>query len=112
MLLTFRVLRHGFGCVDIVHCFPLPQIKEREYKHPHQIDEVPVQPGDLNRLVSALAIVETGPDSAGDDAEIDHAGRYVQAVKTGNHEKGRAELRCAHRIVPRTHTFMDDELSP
>ena len=47
-----------------------PQIEEREDEHPDEVDEVPVQAGDLDRLVSALAVVEAGRAQApalGDD---------------------------------------------
>src|SRR5216684_6841027 len=89
---------------------PLPQIEEREDKHPDEIDEMPVKPGDFHGRVAALAIIKSGPDSAGNDAQIDHAGRHVQAVKARDHEKRRTELRSAHGIAPRAHAFMNDEL--
>ena len=37
----------------------LPKIEEREDEHPDEIDEVPVQPRDLDRLVGALAVIES-----------------------------------------------------
>src|SRR5690606_39303556 len=84
--------------------FASPQVEEREDEDPDQIDEVPVEPGDLDDLVTTLptreepagASVEiAAQDFPRDDDQKDDADRYVRAVKAGDHEEGGAELRRA-----------------
>src|SRR3977135_2887475 len=89
----------------------LPQIEECEDEYPHQIDEVPIQARDLHGLIGALAVIKSRPDPAGYDSQVDHAGRDVQAVETGDHEKTRSKLWRAPGISPRTDPF-GDELGP
>src|ERR1700730_18057010 len=89
----------------------LPQIEECEDEDPHQIDEMPIQAGDLHGLIGSLAVIKSRPDPARDDSQVNHARRDVQAVETGDHEKTRSELRRAPGVPPRTDAF-GDELGP
>src|SRR5688572_2499619 len=88
-----------------------PEIKQRKDEHPNQIDEVPVQAGDLDDLVISGALVAPLQDPGRNDAQVDHADGDVQSVKAGDHEERRAELRRAPRVAPRTHAFVD-QLAP
>src|SRR3970040_2223188 len=98
--------------LDVRHLGSLPQIENREYEYPNQVDEVPIEPRDLDDLiVAAAALVETVDDAHRDDGQINHAGRDVQPVKPRNHKEGRAELFGAHRVRPAPHA-LGDELGP
>jgi hypothetical protein len=55
----------------------LPEIKECEDEYPHQIDEVPVQAGNLHGLIAAFAVIKSSPNPASYDSQIDHACRDV-----------------------------------
>src|SRR4051812_42635244 len=92
---------------DVFHAFTLPEIEECKDENPHEIDEVPVQARDLHCLVTAFAVVISAPDAARNDAEENAARRHVQAVKAGDHEECRSELRRAPQIAPRAHALMD-----
>src|SRR6266513_6240331 len=97
-------------CGDCVHV-SLPKIKERENAYPHPVDEMPIQAGDLHRLITPLAVIESPPNPQSYHSQVNHARRYVQAVETGDHEETRSELRRAQRIPPGTNSF-PDELGP
>src|SRR2546430_14278630 len=102
-----------FGtCVsgDCVHV-SLPEIKERENEYPHQVDEMPIQAGDLHRLIAALAVIKSAPHPQSYHGQINHARRYVQAVEPGDHKETRSKLGRAQRIPPGTNSF-PDELGP
>ena len=45
---------------------------------------MPVQARDLDRLIRAFAVVETGQHAFGYHGEINHSARHVQAVKAGD----------------------------
>src|SRR5262249_2244809 len=74
-------------------------------------DEMPIQAGDLHGLVAALAVVESPPDPEGYDSQINHTRRDVQAMKSGDHEETRPELRRPPWICPGPDSF-DDDLGP
>src|SRR5215469_4811728 len=98
MLLAFAFFVRGCGCVsrgrfvsgqglvsdgDCVsygccHGLLLPQIEECEDEYPHEIDEMPIQPRDLDSLITSLAVVKSTPYPFSDDAQVDHARRDVQ----------------------------------
>src|SRR5438309_11235253 len=86
---------------DCVHVC-LPKIKERENEYPHQVDEMPVQPGDLHRLIAPLTVIESAPNPQSYDSQVDNARRYVQAVEPGDHKETRSKLCRAQRIPPGT----------
>src|SRR5690606_38903372 len=91
----------------------LPEIEERENEYPDEIDEMPVEPRDLDDLVvAAAALVIAAQHLHRDDDEIDYARGHVHAVKARDHEERGAELLCAHRVAPRPNAFVDDELRP
>jgi hypothetical protein len=47
---------------DVCHAATSPEIKKRKDEHPHEIDEVPVEAGDLDDLVMPFsARKETAP---------------------------------------------------
>src|SRR5438132_1326295 len=71
---------------DCVHVC-LPKIKERENEYPHQVDEMPVQPGDLHRLIAPLTVIKSAPNPQSYDSQVDNTRRYVQAVEPGDHKK-------------------------
>src|SRR5882757_9466237 len=107
MLLAFGTCVSG-GCF---HVSLLPKIKECEDEYPHQIDEMPIQPRNLDGLIAPLAVIKSSPDPASYDSQVNHARRDVQAVETGDHEKRRSKLRRAPGIPPGTNSFRD-ELGP
>ena len=81
---------------------------------------MPVQAHDFDDLVAApaagekarLHVIEmTLPHLSGGDEQKNHADCHVGAVKSCNHEKARAKLRCAHRVAPGTYAFFD-QLGP
>src|SRR6478735_8439264 len=93
-----------------------PEIEQREDEDPDEIDEVPVQAGDLDDLVAALPAREepaallveiAAPDLARDDQQEDHADRDMGAVEAGDHEETRSELLGAPGIAPGTDPFRD-----
>src|SRR5437763_16287686 len=106
LLMLFGTLVSG----DCVHVC-LPKIKECENEYPHQVDEMPVQAGDLHRLIAALAVIKSAPHPQSYHSQVDNARRYVQAVEPGDHEETRSELRRAQRVSPGTNSF-PDELGP
>src|SRR5438128_12448855 len=67
------------------------QVDQREYEHPDEVDEVPIEAGHLNVFVLELA----AGDGDRDDREIDHTNGHVRHVKASNAEEGRAEIRHA-----------------
>ena len=74
------------------------QIEQREDEHPHQIDEVPVQPGHLDavrRRASPRAL------RTAVDGQHDEPGQHVRAVKAGEQEEVAAERRVAPGVVRR-----------
>src|SRR3981081_953870 len=102
MLLTFCMFVSGVCSHGSVHAhLQLPQIKECEDEYPPQIDEVPVQAGDLHGLIAALAVIKSRPDPAGYDSQVNHARRDVQAVETGDHEERRTKLTHALAVPQR-----------
>ncbi|MNR56044.1 hypothetical protein D3C85_1765380 [compost metagenome] len=68
---------------------------------------MPVQPGNLHRLVVARDVVVPALHLVGDDEQVDHTTRHVEAVEAGNHEERGAELRRAHRVAPGPHALVD-----
>src|ERR1700756_3530088 len=106
MLLAFGTFVSG----DCVHVC-LPKIKESENENPHQVDEMPIQAGDLYRLIAPLPVIKSAPNPQSYDTQVDDARRYVQAVEPGDHKETRSKLRRAQRIPPGTNSF-PDELGP
>src|SRR5262245_21812935 len=97
-----------------------PKIEQGEDEDPYEVDEVPVETGDLDDLITALAAREeagralveiAAPYLAGDDQKENHADRHVRPVEARNHEKGGAELRRSPWIAPRANAFVN-ELRP
>src|SRR5256885_7592303 len=68
---------------------PLQKIEQGEDEDPHQVDEVPVQPGHLDPLRRRLA--HAGAD--GGDDQDDESREDVGAVEAGEYEEGLGELR-------------------
>src|SRR3546814_2520464 len=88
-----------------------PEVEESEDEDPDEVDEVPVEAGDLDGRIVARAVVMAAPDLGGDNQQHDHAGRDVEAVKAGDHEEGGAELLRAPGIAPGADALVD-ELGP
>src|SRR5437588_5022304 len=103
----------AFGTCVSGDCFHvcLPKIKESENEYPHQVDEVPVQAGDLHRLIAPLTVIESAPNPQSYDSQVDNARRYVQAVEPGDHKETRSKLCRAQWVSPGTNSF-PDELGP
>src|SRR5690348_5169572 len=106
-------------CASAMICLS-PQVEQREDEDPHQVDEVPVEAGDLDDLPAALARSEeallagveiAAPDLAGHQYEEDHPDGDVGAVEAGDHEEHRAELRRPPGVLPRADAF-GDQLGP
>src|SRR5437667_11819100 len=89
----------------------LPKIKERENEYPHQVDEMPIQAGDLHRLIAPLAVIKSAPNPQSYHSQVDNARRYVQAVETGDHKETRSKLHHAQRICPGTNS-VQKQLGP
>src|SRR5689334_7097952 len=85
---SWASVRAASTCADMDRT--LPEVEEREDEHPDEVDEVPVQAGDLDDLVT-LALIVAAPDLERDDRQVDHPACHVQAVEPGDHEKARAE---------------------
>src|SRR5262249_15680809 len=62
------------------------QVDEREDQDPHQIDEVPVEPGGLDRSVVRARVLAAQPVHE-NHTEITHATEYVAAVEARGHEE-------------------------
>src|SRR5215212_11261113 len=110
----------GYAAVACAMVLPLPEIKQREDEHPDEVDEMPVQAGDLDDLVPPfpageeaplLPVEVAAPDLAGDDEQEDHADRHVGAVEPRDHEEGGAELRRAPGVPPGPDALAD-QLAP
>src|SRR5436853_112118 len=96
---------------DCVHVC-LPKIKERENEYPHQVDEMPVQPGDLHRLIAPLTVIESAPNPQSYDSQVDdlarirpgHGGGYsyihVRSEETGEDESIAEQEDPHHRLAP------------
>src|ERR1700730_11323853 len=106
MLLTFGTFVSG----DCFHV-SLPKIKEGENEYPHQVDEMPIQAGDLHRLIAPLTGIKASPNPERYDSQVNHARRDVQAVEADDHKESRSKLRCAQGVPPGTNTF-PDKLGP
>ena len=89
----------------------LPKIKERENKHPDEINEVPVKSGNFNDLVITTFIVIALPDLVRDDQKIKNTDRHVQPMEARHHEENRSELWRTEGIGPRPYTLRN-ELRP
>src|SRR5205085_7889924 len=77
----------------------LQQIKSREEEDPDQIDEVPVQPDDLDPVRESLTVGVPHLRAGGQKIrEHDHAAEHVQTVQTG-HREVQAEEVARARIV-------------
>src|SRR6516162_9960904 len=109
---------HMYCCV--CHAPTSPEIEKCKDEHPHEIDEVPVQAGDLDDLVIALPTrekaapldIEISSKNLSCDCEQEnHADGHVCAVEAGDHEKACAKLRRAPRIAPGPDAF-HDQLGP
>src|SRR5438105_13086762 len=102
MLLAFATC----GAADCFHVCQ-PKIKESENEYPPQVDEVPVQAGDLHRLIAPLTVIESAPNPQSYDSQVDNARRYVQAVEPGDHKETRSKLCGAQWVSPGTKYFAD-----
>src|SRR4029077_9930989 len=60
-------------------------VNQRKYKHPDQIDEVPVETANLNIFMIYLL------DPRGYNSQVDDPGSDVKHVQAGNREEGRTE---------------------
>ena len=93
-------------------------VNQWEHKHPHQIDEVPVQAANLDVFVFQLV------NARCNNEEVNRSRRDVKHVQAGDSEKGCAKQRSGWRTVgqredldpvfrkkERSHTFID-EVSP
>src|SRR5437879_13892875 len=96
VLLRFQMYR------DVCHAATSPEIKKRKDEHPHEIDEVPVQAGDLDDLVMPFPTCEktapfdievSPPDLSRNGDQENHADRHVGAVESGRSEERRVGKR-------------------
>src|SRR5262245_61305164 len=87
--------------------FSLHQIHEREDQDPDEIDEMPVQRGDLDRVVLG-GRVTTAERLDEDAAQIDDASEDVAAVEAREAEEGRREQRRAEGVSREAHPVLDE----
>src|SRR6516225_8000170 len=101
---------------SVCHVPASPQIKEGKDEHPHEVDEVPVQTGDLDDLVMPLAAreeaapfdIEVSPQHLSRDRDQEnHADRHMGAVEAGDQEEARTKLRRAPGVAPRPDALHD-----
>src|SRR5581483_2021224 len=85
---------------------PLDQIDEREHENPDEIDEVPVERDDLDRVavVRRVRALERAHEDAG---EVHDAREDVAAVEAGQDEERRTEVVLGDRLP-----LVDDEVRP
>ena len=80
--------------------------------HVRAIKEMTSEGRDCPEILLQIGAVQKALDKAAKLILKDHLGScVVNAVKTGNHEKGGAELRRAHGIAPRPDPFRN-QLGP
>src|SRR5215831_17565318 len=89
----------------------LDQVDKGEDHDPHQIDKMPVETSNLDRVV-IIGGIRTTHASEQDAEQVNHATRDVHAMETSNDEKGRAEQRRPIGIAREPQTFMENELVP
>lgn len=65
----------------------LNKIEEGEHKHPHKVDEVPVQSDLLHHFVVAPALIHAGKRIVEDQKVKTYATEHVEAVEAGDKEK-------------------------
>src|SRR3546814_4033964 len=68
---------------------------------------MPVKARDLDNLVIAAPFVASAQHLDRDGRQINHARRHMKAVKSRDHEEGRAELLGAPGVAPWPYAFMD-----
>src|SRR5947208_15210215 len=90
LLMLFGTLVTG----DCVHV-SLPKIKECENEYPHRVDEMPIQTGDLQRLIAPLTVIKSAPNTQSYDSKVDNTSRYVLDVEPGDHITSRSKSRLA-----------------
>ena len=83
-------LRRVRMCVLVSHGSLLDQVYESENHDPHDVDEVPVQRGEIDDERIARSKSATVVDRE-ERQQPEHAGRHVGAVKSGEREERRAE---------------------
>src|SRR5688572_14704974 len=70
-----------------------PEIEKSKDEDPHEVDEMPVKAGDLDRRIVARPVIVAAQHFRCDDQQDDDADRHMQSVKAGDHEEACAELR-------------------
>src|SRR5919204_2421078 len=85
----------------------LDQVDKGKDHNPHQIDEMPVETGNLDRVV-IIGGIRTAHASEQDAEQVDHTTRDVHPVEASNNEKGRAEQRRTVGIARESQAFMEN----
>src|SRR3546814_9466259 len=85
---------------------PSPEIEKGEDEDPDEVDEMPVQPGDLDRAVIAGAVIMAARDLIGDDQQQDDAAGHMQPVEAGDHEEAGAKLRRSEEHTSELQSLM------
>src|SRR5262249_19314975 len=78
----------------------LQQINKREDHDPHEIDEVPVETENLDRVV-IIRRIHTAQASEQDAEQVNNATSDVHAVEASNDKKSGAEKRCSREHFTR-----------
>src|SRR6266567_5305994 len=89
----------------------LDQVDKGKDHDPHQIDKMPVETSNLDRVV-IIGGIRPAHASEQDAEQVDHATRDVHTMETSNDEKGRAEQRRPIGIASEPQPFMENELVP
>src|SRR5579875_2447504 len=108
---TARVRAWGWGwgresLIGVTSC-SLEQVDGRPDEDPDEVDEAPVEAGDLEAVVGGEALGD--PDGHG--PQVDDAGEDVEAVEAGDDEEGEAEGRHAPGVGVEAGA-VEDEVGP
>src|SRR5215468_6021635 len=89
----------------------LDQVDKGKDHDPHQIDKMPVQTSNLDRVV-IIGRICPAHASEQDAEQVDHATCDVHTMEASNDEKGRAEQRRPMGIARESQTLVENQLVP